>query len=173
MNKTAIEHDILKTKYNEFRSIKKTAMYFHCSVGKIFNLLKTHNIPTISLKGKILDSEHREKIIKTLKHGNTKGRKHSEKTKAIMSENRKGSKNANWKGGITKIIRKFRHSREYLVWRNSVIKKANGKCQKCGNISPLEAHHIISLHKDFSLALVEENGIALCKSCHIEEEGKR
>jgi 5-methylcytosine-specific restriction endonuclease McrA len=170
MNKTRIEPNALKAKYNEFRSIKKTAAYFNCSTGKIFNLMKSYNIPTIPLKGKIIDNEHREKVIKTLTSGNMKGKKHSEITKAIMSKKRKGDKNSNWKGGITKKIREFCRSKEYMKWRNTVIKKANGICQKCGNKLPLEAHHIISLHKDFSLALVEQNGIALCKLCHIEEE---
>jgi hypothetical protein len=32
------------------------------------------------------------------------------------------------------------------------------------------ASYSISLHKDFSLALLEQNGIALCKLCHVEEE---
>ena len=57
-------------------------------------------------------------------------------------------------------------------WRQTVIERANGHCERCGKASDvLHAHHIIPkgvcgmFEEDF------DNGIALCPECHLGEGG--
>ncbi len=57
-------------------------------------------------------------------------------------------------------------------WREEVVSRANGHCQRCGRASDiLHAHHIIPkgvcgmFEGDF------DNGIALCPECHLGEGG--
>lgn len=60
-----------------------------------------------------------------------------------------------------------RGSREYLVWRRKVLKR-DKICQKCGNIENLHAHHIKSYRWFEKLRLDVNNGLALCKICHLK-----
>lgn len=76
--------------------------------------------------------------------------------------------NPNWKGGITPENEKIRHNIEMYLWRGSVIAKNNWTCQKCGAIDHLMAHHIQNFSKFIELRTSIENGITLCKNCHID-----
>jgi len=84
---------------------------------------------------------------------------------------RKGEKNHNWKGGISKEHNRLRHSLEYVLWRNEVYKRdrwtckiCNKRCQK-GNIV---AHHLKLFSEVPELRFTVTNGITLCRKCHIE-----
>ena len=84
-----------------------------------------------------------------------------------------GSKNGNWKGGITKDYQRVRNSLKYQEWRLEVYKKDNFTCQKCGcnEGGNLNAHHILSF-KDWPEArIVVDNGMTLCKDCHKDYHG--
>lgn len=61
---------------------------------------------------------------------------------------------------------KKRNNYSYRKWRIAVIKR-DEKCVKCGSITNLEAHHIkhFSEYPEFSLDL--DNGMTLCKKCHM------
>ena len=71
----------------------------------------------------------------------------------------KGAKSPNWKGGITPLSQKIRHSIEYQLWRSNIFKRDNHTCQKCGlhngcgKTIYLEAHHneksFQELYKEF------------------------
>jgi len=58
-------------------------------------------------------------------------------------------------------------SQELTIWRQSVVERDNGVCQKCGT-KPLHphAHHIKSRSRYPCLALIVSNGQTLCKECH-------
>jgi len=57
----------------------------------------------------------------------------------------------------------------YNRWRKSVMARDGGKCTQCGTTQKLEAHHI----KPFSLFPDDRydvnNGVILCRACHIKE----
>ncbi len=101
-----------------------------------------------------------------------------------------------WKDGQTSLHILIRTSPKYITWRNTVFKRDNYICRKCGkHVNYLEVHHIISfknllenfikLYNQFSpleekeilfrLALKHEpfwnieNGETLCKMCHKEK----
>ena len=111
------------------------------------------------------------------------GRKRSEETKQKirayicpeeirrrMGLSRSGEKNHNWKGGITSEAEKIRKSIEYRLWREAVFARDNWTCQICGKRGngTLNAHHIKPFSDYPELRTSIENGITLCRECHIE-----
>lgn len=81
-----------------------------------------------------------------------------------------GSSHWNWKGGTTDKNRKIRNSALQLDWRIQVFERDNYTCQHCNKKGgDLNAHHIKSFANHPHLRTVLENGITLCKKCHIQE----
>lgn len=83
-----------------------------------------------------------------------------------------GLNNPRWKGGVAHH-RMERSTIEYVNWRNAVYKKDNYTCQCCFVRSSkgcqvfLNAHHIFNWKNHPSLRYEVDNGIALCKECHL------
>ncbi len=120
------------------------------------------------------------------------GRIHSEETKAKMSSAHKGRKNSkehsdniskakkllvkqgkhNWGDGTrSKERARIYNSREYINWRIKVFKRDNYKCQTCNKVGGyLEAHHIKPFSLFPNLRFDINNGVTLCKSCHIKTD---
>ncbi len=74
----------------------------------------------------------------------------------------------NWKGGISGDRERDMATNKYKEWRQAVFEKDCYTCQKCGQVGyDLNAHHIFpySKHEDKRTSL--DNGITLCKKCHI------
>jgi len=95
-----------------------------------------------------------------------KGKKASTETREKMSLTRRGSKNANWKGGLTELVRGIRRSPEFYQWRKAVLEKDNHTCRDCGETEKIDAHHIQSII-DYPEGIFDiNNGLALCESCH-------
>ena len=115
-----------------------------------------------------------------------KGRKNpklSEVRKRLWKERKLkrkfGKENHSWKGGIYKLNRQIRLSREYKAWRREIIKKDKNICQNCGLIGR-DVHHKIPFAeilkknniKSYEQALDckelwnKENCEVLCKKCH-------
>ena len=94
-----------------------------------------------------------------------------------ISEANKGSKSYNWKGGITRKTDIIRHGLDYKLWRESVFKRDEYTCKKCKYNRKLDKivkrreltpHHILNFIKHIKLRFDIDNGITLCKYCHIE-----
>ena len=136
--------------------------------------------PEISerLRGHTVSKEQRQKLREKNK-GNTYnlGKHHTDETKRKMS----GANSYNWKGGITPLNDKIRHSFEYRQWRSDIFTRDEFTCQECGQIGGgLNAHHIrpfSSILQKYEIVTIEEalrceelwninNGITLCKECH-------
>ena len=95
-----------------------------------------------------------------------KGKRVSAATRMKMSLARQGSNNANWKGGLTELVKGIRRSPEFLQWRKAVLERDNYTCQDCRATENLEAHHIQSILDCPQDIFVVENGLTLCHECH-------
>ena len=56
----------------------------------------------------------------------------------------------------------------YRKWVSAVFSRDQGKCQKCGSLEGLHAHHIKSWEECPELRFEVSNGITLCFRCHWE-----
>lgn len=72
-----------------------------------------------------------------------------------------------WKGGVTPIHYKIRHSIEFKLWRESIFKRDNWTCQDCGvRGGKLHPHHIKPFATHPELRFELSNGRTLCVDCH-------
>lgn len=103
------------------------------------------------------------------------GRKSTSSTKFVKNDPRiMGVANPRWRGGNRDDINLLRSSSEYKEWSIKVKAKYNHTCLNCGTKSRvIEAHHIYPLRYYPEKGYDVENGITLCKSCHISIENRR
>lgn len=101
----------------------------------------------------------------------------AEKLKELWAEgklkSRSGDQHWNWKGGITPLIRLLRHTPEYKAWRLAVYKRDKWTCQDCAkhcDTKTIVAHHIKSFKEYPELRYEVDNGITLCRKCHLKRE---
>lgn len=93
-----------------------------------------------------------------------KGEKHNFKIPKLT-----GDKHWNWKGGISKN-RVERQSKQYIEWRNYIYKICDWTCFVCGikcQRGNIVAHHINSFSEYPELKFDKDNGIVLCRKCHL------
>lgn len=80
----------------------------------------------------------------------------------------RGENHFNWQGGITDDRERDNDSFEYKRWRKSVYKRDNYTCQCCGEKGgDLNAHHIKNYATNKDLRYDKDNGITLCRECHL------
>lgn len=104
----------------------------------------------------------------------------SKKCSSIKSrEFKKGNKSHLWKGGKTKLNKLERCRSEYREWRNKIFIRDKYTCQKCGIKSIkgltvyLHSHHIKSFADYPESRFDINNGITLCKNCHLLEHSHK
>jgi hypothetical protein len=72
-----------------------------------------------------------------------------------------------------KVDKDYRATLEYKTWRTSVFKRDLYTCQACNQVGGrLEAHHIKPFNKYKKLRFVVENGLTLCRPCHLNVHRK-
>jgi hypothetical protein len=80
-----------------------------------------------------------------------------------------GTRNCNWRGGVTSIHEKIRKSSEYEEWRDSVVSRDSWRCVKCGAVQSRKVKIVADHIKPFTLfpelRFIVENGRTLCKPC--------
>ena len=110
-----------------------------------------------------------------------KGKKKTEKHKYNIKKNhvrpmlnRIGEMSGHWKGGLTPQNEIIRGSLRMREWKNRVFEKDNYICQDCGYDKGgiLNAHHILSFSLYPEFRFNADNGITLCKECHIKAHKK-
>ena len=80
-----------------------------------------------------------------------------------------GESHWNWKGGITDEGHRVRESSPYKMWRTRVFERDKYTCQHCGKVGgELNAHHVKPFSVYPELRFDVDNGITLCRKCHIE-----
>lgn len=137
-------------------------------------------------RGVKFSKEHRKKLslAKLGKPGNMRGYKFTEEQLKRLSESHmghiawnkgrpmfqmRGENHPRWKGG--KNLR-LNATLEWKLWREAVFKRDGYKCFDCGEGGYLEPHHILPLKETLSRAFDINNGITLCRSCHMKTMGK-
>jgi len=119
--------------------------------------------------------EVREKmrLAKIGKPGNTAGKTWKISKEKLKNFGKiKGSDHPNWKGGKTKYYKHSTQTRAYAEWREEVFKQDDYICQICNKKGVyLHPHHIKGWTKYPQLRYEINNGLTLCKSCHIAYHG--
>jgi hypothetical protein len=99
----------------------------------------------------------------------TKWKMSEEAIKNITTFRTRGKDHWNWKGGATPKNIMIRMSTANKNWRKAVFSRDNYTCQECGKRGvKINAHHIKPFAVYPELRFLVENGITLCKKCHIE-----
>ena len=93
-------------------------------------------------------------------------------TVILIGDLNKGVNHWNWKNNKTPKNKKIRSSYKYQKWRKLVLERDNYKCTNCGAVEKLEVHHIKHFAKSESTQTDVNNGITLCKKCHINQHIK-
>ena len=156
--------------------------------------------PTAWNKGKknifSQDTLKKMRLAKLGKVGNKKGTKVSIETRKKLSIALKGRVSPNkgkfmpwlsgsnhwcWKGGITPLMRKIRHSLKYSEWRKTCFIRDNHTCQMCyqrgGNLEVDHTKPFAIIIEENNIKTFEEamfcvelwdinNGKTLCRDCH-------
>ena len=65
------------------------------------------------------------------------------------------------------VVEDVRHSYPQRKWAQLIKEKYNSQCQCCGSKENLEAHHALSFKYYPALRLDLNNGVCLCKKCHV------
>jgi len=96
--------------------------------------------------------------------------KHSQETKDKIGKAHRGDKNWSWRGGISKLRNRQFSQVKHREWRKAVFERDDYTCQKCKiRGGKLEAHHIKPFAYFSDLRYEVDNGLTLCKSCHLKE----
>lgn len=66
-----------------------------------------------------------------------------------------------------------RNSVRYREWRTAVFMRDSFTCQHCGSRDDIQAHHIKHWKDNKAQRYVVDNGITLCRSCHLKAHGGR
>lgn len=61
-----------------------------------------------------------------------------------------------------------RHRSGINTWRKLVLKRDDYTCQVCGSTESLIAHHLDGYKDNSALATDVDNGVTVCKGCHID-----
>ena len=123
--------------------------------------------------------EYREKMRKiALKRGYGKWMKGMKRPKEVGEKIAKANTGRRKKDPKTPEWKRIRCSKSWLKWRKEVFERDDYTCQECGirnkkglgKTIELNPHHIKSVKNYPNLVFEVDNGITLCRSCHMKTE---
>ena len=138
-------------------SLPEIAKEMNCSDDCVLNWLKKHNIPRRTKKEALTGKPKPAYMIPIFRE---------------RAKKQKGSKNGNWKGGVTSKHHSFRTSGDYLIFQKAIWERDNYTCVLCFSWKKPQVHHIFPLWHSWDKRLDLNNGITLCKKCHESIRGK-
>lgn len=143
------------------------------SKSRMGNKINIGRFPSMETKRKMSESHKGNSNALGYKHSDETKRKVSLATQGkrkplSMRQKMTGSSNPAWKGGVTPLTQRLRHSVEYILWRKSVFDRDNYACIWCGDNKGgnLEADHIQKWSEYPELRFAIDNGRTLCIRCH-------
>ena len=94
----------------------------------------------------------------------------SRETRQKISASLQGLELEKWSGFKETNNALIRKSIPYKNWREKIFKRDNYTCKKCsrGGGIYLVAHHIVNFSSNFNKRMALNNGVTLCKECHID-----
>ena len=96
------------------------------------------------------------------------GQKASIETRLKQSFAHRKEKAYNYKGETAASKDRLRHQIEMRLWREAIFARDNWTCQKCKKRGgKLVGHHIQNYAEYPELRFAIDNGITLCRDCHI------
>ncbi|HZY65078.1 MAG TPA: FAD-dependent thymidylate synthase [Rubrobacteraceae bacterium] len=99
------------------------------------------------------------------------GWNHTPEIRRRLSEHKKGARNPQWRGGITRRAVTIRRGVNEL--RPQVLEREGYRCRLCGaHPGQLEMHHIIPVWAKPELVLDLENIATVCRPCHLAIGGR-
>jgi thymidylate synthase ThyX/transposase-like protein len=98
------------------------------------------------------------------------GWNHTPETRLRIAEKKRGEKNPQWRGGITKSALTVRRGVNEL--RQRILERDHYRCRLCGSRSrQLEMHHISPVWARPDLVLDTDNIATVCRVCHLKLNG--
>lgn len=138
-----------------------------------FNLnmsVDERNIRSAIIRKSLLGKKQSPETI-TKRVASRKGYRHSEETRKKISQSQMGEKSHLWVGGKTNINKQIRKSVDFKLWRESVFRRDNYTCKLCGTRGcELHPHHIKSFCDYPELRFEIDNGMTLCRECHLKTD---
>ena len=99
------------------------------------------------------------------------GWSHTPQTRQRLSEHKKGAKNPQYRGGITRWAITVRRGVNEL--RPQILERDGYRCRLCGAChKQLEMHHIIPVWAKPELVLEPDNIATVCRPCHLAISGR-
>jgi hypothetical protein len=147
--------------------------------------IETKQKISISNKGKKKTEEHCKRLSEVKKEMFAKGllksnsgfligkhhtEEHKQKISLALTGKNKGSLNGQWKNGSWKF-RAGLNAAQYNNWKRKVLAR-DKICLMCLSKCNLQVHHIIPVHEDRTHIIDVDNGMILCKKCHIQTHSK-
>lgn len=101
----------------------------------------------------------------------TAGWNHTPEMRLRLAEHKRGEKNPQWRGGITRSAVTIRRVVNEL--RPRVMERDLYQCRLCGSrSSQLEMHHVVPVWARPDLVLDPNNIATVCRTCHLRLNGR-
>ena len=99
------------------------------------------------------------------------GWNHTPEMRLRLAEQKRGEKNPQWRGGITRSAITLRRGVNEL--RPRIMERDLYRCRMCGSRSgQLDMHHIIPVWARPDLVLETDNIASVCRTCHLKLNGR-